>query len=64
VLFAQIKRLLVNQHDFVFAGMDLLAADVIRVQFRIAIDKLLTVSHLVDNAMVSGAVNWRGRLGQ
>jgi hypothetical protein len=64
VLFAQLKRLLVNQHDLVLAGIDLLAADIVRVLVRVTIDKLLAVSHLVNNAIVIGAVNWRGRLGQ
>ena len=64
MLFAQLKRLLVNQHDLVLAGIDLLAADIVRVLVRVTIDKLLAVSHLVNNAIVIGAVNWRGRLGQ
>jgi hypothetical protein len=64
VLFAQFKRLLVNQHHFVFASMNFLAADKVRAKLWVTVDKLFAIGHLVDDAVVVGSVNWRGRLGK
>ena len=64
MLFAQVKRLVICQHDLVLAGMDLFAADKVRAKLWVAIDKLLAIGHLIHDAVVVGAVNWRGRLGQ
>ena len=64
MLFAQFKRLPVHQGGLVCAGMDLLAADVIRVDGRVTVDKLLAVWRFVNQSIVLGQVNGTGRLGQ
>ena len=64
MLLAQFKRLLVNQHDLVLAGMDFLAAYVVWVDVWVAIDKLLAVCHLVDQAIVFSQANGISCLGQ
>ena len=64
MLFAQVKRLVICQHDLVFAGVDLFAADKVRAKLWVAIDELLAIGHLIDDAVVVRAVNWRGCLGK
>ena len=64
MLFAQIQCKLVHQGGLVCAGMDLLAANVVRVNGRVTVDKLLAVWRLVNQSIVLGYIHRTGGLGQ